>query len=172
MGNISSSSLFHFTNNFDYLTNILRDEFIPRYSLENLKIGSSNFNIAIPMICFCDIPLSNIKNHIEKYGDYAIGMSIEWAIEKKINPVLYLKDGSMLSNQLQQISNLVMEKSQQSPNNETIFPFTDILRYIKPFNGKFERKWNHYKNDDEKFYNEREWRYIPSIKDISKRICL
>ena len=166
MSNISSSSIFHFTNKFEYLKNILKDEFIPRYSLENLRIGKANFEIAIPMICFCDIPLSNIKQHIRKYGDYAIGMSIEWADNNGINPVIYLKDNSILSKQIQKVSTIIKPESQTDITNpEAIFALTDILRYIKPFNGSFSRDWNKYNEQDEKFYDEREWRYIPSIGD-------
>ena len=168
MGNISSSCLFHFTNKFEYLENILKDEFIPRYSLEKLVIGNSDIEIAIPMICFCDIPLSNIKRHINKYGNYAIGMSIKWAERNGINPVIYLKNNSLLSKQIQSIS-IVMKPEPQTDitNPNAIFALTDILRYIKPFNGPFNRNWNDYKEKDEKFYDEREWRYIPSIEDTT-----
>ncbi|MBC8385482.1 MAG: hypothetical protein H8E57_08200 [Candidatus Cloacimonetes bacterium] len=166
MGNISSSCLFHFTNKFEYLKNILRDEFIPRYSLENLTIGKADIEIAIPMICFCDIPLSNIKHHIRKYGNYAIGMSLEWAEKNGINPVIYLKNNSILSKQLQKISTIIKPDSHtEITNPEAILALTDILRYIKSFNGSFKRNWNSYENTDEKFYDEREWRYIPSIED-------
>lgn len=30
---------------------------------------------SLPMICFCDMPLSNISDHVEVYGHYAIGFN-------------------------------------------------------------------------------------------------
>ena len=77
---ISSNCLFHFTNSAENLLNILENEFNPRYCLENLKFldfspkMTDYFEIAIPMVCFCDIPLSKIKTHISIYGNYGIGM--------------------------------------------------------------------------------------------------
>ena len=81
---VSSNTLFHFTRDYDTLTKILKGmSFWPRYCQE----FGWNSGFAVPMTCFCDIPLSQIKNHIDTYGSYGIGMSKEFAIKNEINPI-------------------------------------------------------------------------------------
>jgi hypothetical protein len=89
---ISANTLFHFTSKLDYITNILTNEFTPRYCMESfgyLNEENNLLEIALPMVCFCDIPLSQIRNHIKNYGGYAIGLLKEWGISNGINPVMY-----------------------------------------------------------------------------------
>ena len=79
---ISSNSLFHFTNSAERLVGILKHTFRPRYCLEDLRMFTTSLDedeegswleLAIPMVCFCDIPLSKIKHHLTFYGNYGIG---------------------------------------------------------------------------------------------------
>ena len=78
---ISSNTLFHFINKREYLINILSNNFRPRYCFENLSCLYPNAGIpelldnAVPMTCFCDIPLSNIGNNLATYGNYGLGLS-------------------------------------------------------------------------------------------------
>ncbi|PIU57160.1 MAG: hypothetical protein COS88_01980 [Chloroflexi bacterium CG07_land_8_20_14_0_80_51_10] len=56
---LSADTLFHFTKSQDDLISILTNEFEPRYCIENLGFQTENQeNLAIPMVCFCDLPLS------------------------------------------------------------------------------------------------------------------
>lgn len=80
---ISPSTLFHFTNKSG-LKGILKDNFKMKYCLEKLPNRKESGSIAIPMVSFCDIKISEIKEYIEKYEKYGIGLSKEWANEKKI----------------------------------------------------------------------------------------
>lgn len=86
MSNISPNSLFHFTPKLEYLIEIFKRGFQPRYCFEDLKLNDSRsirgFNFGIPMTCFCDISLGQISNHINTYGGYGIGMTKEWGIKK------------------------------------------------------------------------------------------
>src|SRR3989304_3361018 len=100
MSILSSETLFHFTDSIIKLKSILKNEFYPRYSLESYPLDpkeSSILEIGVPMVSFCDIPLSRVKEHVTIYGYYGIGMSKEWAEKKGLNPVLYLYNGSDLS---------------------------------------------------------------------------
>ena len=95
--NISANTLFHFTRDYDKLINILKTHIKVRLCNEKCLFGGKDDRWSIPIACFCDIPLSNILDHTEKYGNYAIGIKKSWAIKKKITPVLYVHDYSAVS---------------------------------------------------------------------------
>jgi hypothetical protein len=95
---VSSNTLFHFTDSAENLIRILENDFLPRFCLEELELFRKGdtplIDMAIPMVCFCDLPLSNIGEQLSAYGNYGIGMSKEWGIRQGINPVLYLTPNS------------------------------------------------------------------------------
>lgn len=179
MGNISTNTVFHFTS-WTNLLGILKNNFLPKYSTETVHLfGAASVEIAIPMISFCDIPLSQIKEHVQDYGSYGIGMTKSWAFKNGLNPVIYLKKNSVLSNQFKNIFSSkefnkevskTLERCIPSPQEVTLdtginmlppillsfFSLINSLCYVKEYEGfstKSKRK--------KVFYNEREWRYVP-----------
>lgn len=159
MSKISSETIFHFTTKAEYLFKILENGFVPRYYPEIIDItGIKKAVFSIPMVCFCDIPLSQIKNHIETYGKYGIGMSSTWAKKSKLNPVIYLENDSQLTNSIvSEITSISKQKKEQIEKHKTF----NIFRYIKKYQGDFKRGSKIIKNV--KFYDEREWRYVPKV---------
>jgi hypothetical protein len=157
--NISSNTLFHFTNSLENLESILRDKFLPYYCFED-KIDR-----AIPMVCFCDLPLSQLKYHISVYGNYGIGLKKDWGILNKLNPVIYLSNDSVLDFQFMYMLNEFSPKLDVAINS-----INYIYGYLKPFKGDFEKNGIWHK--DYPFYNEREWRYILSPGDMDEKIFL
>lgn len=91
-----TSSLFHFTKNDDVIRSILETGIIPNYCKENLCYEDRDVVIGIPMVSFCDIPLTRTSEFTKRYGDFAIGLSKEWAIMNHINPILYVNDARVL----------------------------------------------------------------------------
>ena len=109
----SASSCFHYTKRITTLKSILQNglrysyafEEFPRGVVEALSNELTGFlsdnvlfpevkgaGIAIPMISFCDIPLSRSHQHVRKYGRYAIGLNRDYLLdvyEKFFNPVIY-----------------------------------------------------------------------------------
>lgn len=166
--NPRSSTLFHFTRGIDALKAILVEGFWPRYCLEdfswyNTEIG----HIAYPMVCFCDIPLSRINQHVAFYGEYGLGMSLEWGRKNGLNPVVYLSPTSPLTTSVRNVLTNIR------PNKETHYyngaiDTNHIISYIKPLEG-----WLPILSSvppppvPKQFYQENEWRYVPNNASVT-----
>ncbi len=96
MPSFRTSSLFHFTKDPGVLLKILETGLIPNYCREDLSYFDREVNVGVPMISFCDIPLTRTSMFKARYGEYAIGLSKEWALNKQINPILYVNDERIL----------------------------------------------------------------------------
>lgn len=180
---ISANTLFHFTNSREQLLNILNVQFQPHYCIEDFRAFYPNLptpiEIAIAMICFCDIPLANAKRHIDTYGSFGIGLSKEWGMKYGISPVLYTFPNATLGKFLGRILDFV-EKS-TSHNYEKLKDIRhisqDIFCHFKPYEGYLWRNGS-YKDELIRFYDEREWRFVPEAlrfqipNIISKKECL
>ncbi|MDP3387888.1 MAG: abortive infection system antitoxin AbiGi family protein [Eubacteriales bacterium] len=90
MSTIRTSSIFHYTRYFSNLKSILVEGLIPNFCLETFTKDSSEvYTIGIPMVSFCDIPLTRI-HYFSRYGFYGIGLSKKWAMYNQVNPILYV----------------------------------------------------------------------------------
>jgi hypothetical protein len=166
MSVISSNTLFHFTNSADSLISIIKNGFYPKFCLEEISVYSvlkdENKEIASPMTCFCDLPLSQIDKHLDFYGKYGIGMSIEWGKSNGLSPILYVHDNSNILNLIKQLGKRVynVEPLDESSNlyDNAFVEIIELCSYLKPYKGKM---WRTNKYESKKFYDEREWRYIP-----------
>lgn len=169
MSNISSNSLFHFTPKKEYLISILKQTYVPRYCYEETKLSDKSeragFESAIPMVCFCDISLSQMTNHIKMYGGYGLGMTKEWGIRKKLNPIIYVNPNSNISESVSQMAeNLyqALDKHCSEITQNIWDEYMNLSNFLKPYEGNFKRGNKTHK--DVRFYNEREWRYAPKIE--------
>lgn len=154
---VSSKTLFHFTKEYDTLIAILRcGGFWPRYCRETGWGKDGNSEWAIPMACFTDIPFRFLTEHMDWYGNYGIGMSKEWAIKNgRISPILYLNQMSA------QVLNNISKRSRK--NGWSLSDYT-LFSLIKRYEGATEDK--HTKRQRKKIlYDEREWRYIPTVPE-------
>lgn len=96
MSNYRTSSLFHYTT-YNGLKSILKQGIIPNYCKEDFSIDGDRFAIGIPMVSFCDIPLTRTKEFTKRYGHHAIGIRKEWAVKNGINPILYINDENIIT---------------------------------------------------------------------------
>lgn len=178
MNPISSSSLLHFTKRKSALKGILEKGFRFSYCCEDTLAtinmneahpeGASFFrpsnnakaHIAIPMICFCDIPITRAKSHSNIYGKYILGINKDMAqtvYGDSLNPVLYrTSDNIKLA-----LSDLSVIKAGNNIDvsgcHNHLQSINHIIGSTKPYSGNFKNKSNHC------FYDEREWRIlIPS----------
>lgn len=170
MNPVSSESLFHFTKSKEAFWGILQN--LPRYSfsVEPLPGGAFlsesdtmgeffntlcgyNYQI-IPMICFCDIPLTRAHVHADKYGEYVFGFdkstlvkltsSLGWS---SLNPLFYYneKDAKHLITKVFNHLNAIDCKDRE---------------YISRFFGLFKPITEKIGDKVFRYYEEREWRLI------------
>ncbi len=101
-----SHTLFHFTNSNDTLKLILKGGFWPKYCLEDVKWVDFNDHkfIAYPMVCFCDIPLSRVGEHVKFYGEFGLGLTKEWAVTNSLSPVHYINASSNIPNAFKELA--------------------------------------------------------------------
>jgi hypothetical protein len=160
---LSATSLFHYTKGgMPALKGILSEGFRVKYNLElhpRVMAGGTNIPyesittptfsegssitfprvdyLGIPMVSFCDIPLSSIRDHLETYGfeykyeefgrekskkvGYAIGLTKAWGKRNEMNPLLYLVFGSKLARRI--FSAFIETKQKQT--NESELPEAD-----------------------------------------------
>jgi hypothetical protein len=174
---LSTEYLSHFTKSFENLINIVKDGFKPNICKElaiderptqkhktfinpfadffdEEETESQNVKRYIPMVCFCDIPSKFAKTHREIYGQYGILLTKQWAIDHGISPIIYLPENSKLHTIFYNISGLIKKSidnysSDVAPMKEEINKLQEYIKAYKKENEKY------------KYYDEREWRYIP-----------
>lgn len=158
----SASVLFNFMDKLEWLIEIIEnkkisarycDEDIQYLELENLK------KVAIPMKCFCDINFHKLDSHLKCYGGYGIGLSKEWGIKNKIQPVQYIVKSSETANMYKSaFEEAIRKKGASSLKN--YLPMQ--LMYMKPIVGKFKNRTD--ENETIKYFtDECEWRFIPDL---------
>ncbi len=158
---VSSRTLFHFTHTAENLVGILTSDFLPRFCLEEFESfrtqdGDPVFDMAVPMVCFCDLPLTNIPEHLSFYGNYGIGLTKEWGIRRGLNPVLYVSPQSDCNTHLLRVCAYAMAR----PGATSFRDFIELLSFVKPVHGEMFR---HDEMVERYFYDEREWRYVPRL---------
>lgn len=156
-----TKSLFHFTNSLQTLCSILEEGFWPRYCNEYIGwVTDDPEFIGIPVVCFCDIPLSRLTEHTAFYGNFGIGMTQKWGIDNGLNPVFYISKDSTLFPPLKGLFENPHPKVDDSK-----FWVMQTLGYTKPLIGKMKRGED---KIDKSFYDECEWRYVPVIYEGTK----
>ena len=159
---LSSNSIIHFTKTSEVLKEILRDNFKIHFCVENVDIIS----YASPMVSFCDIPLSEVKEHIGKYGSYGIGLTKEWAQREKLNPVLYLNKGSAISKSYKRLYDSIITAENIADLTDNEKDMLNVLRYFKNYQADLVRGGEVIK--DYRYSDEREWRFSPDYEDCNE----
>jgi hypothetical protein len=167
--NVSSSVLFHFTRSVDRLKGILKNGFFPRYCLEysldpgDRKAASKRRPpmYAVPMVCFCDLPTSLIHKHLKAYGPYGIGLDKKWGLENGVAPVTYTHHWAQTRRPILRLTTEAVRTGDEKAADD----LKVLAAYTKPFLGpQWREKARPRLKRDVAFYDEREWRYVPSVR--------
>lgn len=153
--NLSSETLFHFTDSFDILNLILTNGFQVRYIYE--KMPKIKVGYLVNTVCFCDIPLGAVKYHLNWYGNYGIGLNRPYAKDMGISPVHYIHSKS---------PHIVFSSSYENLGKLKLSKITPYLKQVKGkqlfYNEETQLPYWKWK----KFYEEREWRYLSKNPDV------
>ena len=172
------STVFHFTNEYCTLIDSLKSRsFKLSYAKEHVDFGNENRHFAVPMVSFCDLRIKETLPHIEKYGQFGIGLSKEWATGSGLNPVLYLTNNNEISknfitdlSQFFQILTMPGEMSEKEVANGQVLSeiynrYLNIMRFIKNYEGILSRKG---RDEFYRFADENEWRYVLPLNSDTK----
>ena len=162
---LSANTLIHFTKNKENLKGILSDNFKVFNCREDVSLTGVVATYHVPMVSFCDIPLSEIKEHISKYGTYGLGMTKEWGMRNGLNPVLYIAPNSTLSESYRcALTHFYAKKDAKvDGQEEALKALLDIARYLKNYEGSLTRLSEVIPNY--RFSDEREWRFVPPYSE-------
>lgn len=174
---VSANTLFHFTAK-ESLKGILNSKgFFAQYSeehFEDILPETSIYRITlIPLISFCDLTITQLARdsvHTIDFGNYGIGLTKTWGIKKRVSPVVYVHKNSQPSTQLYNLIKLFRQYDKEHEAEVMISQarreLVDSFKFIKPYQGRFQ-KGNEIpqERDDIVYYNEREWRYCPPLKN-------
>ena len=156
---LSASTLFHFTDSKDSIKKILEENFKVFYCKETPHLGDNKLIFYVPMVSFCDIPLSEVKEHISKYGKYGIGLTKNWGGINGLNPVLYVSKNSFLSTSYICAARHFADVETLDDLSNEQKSLVDVLRYIKSYEADLTRKG--ITTPNYRFSDEREWRFVP-----------
>lgn len=166
---IHANSLFKFMHKLEYLESIIRDKKVyPRYVVEPvdyLKLKNIR-NMAFPMICFCDINLHNLDEHINKYGNYGIAFSKEWGVKQNIQPIQYINTNSALRKDFTTVFNKALKDDPQTKTEENYinYLFHQVM-FFKPYEKRKSGMIS-------RFIDECEWRHIARVSDYDYPLVL
>ncbi|MRG47565.1 hypothetical protein GFS24_20755 [Chitinophaga sp. SYP-B3965] len=168
--------VFHYTKKIDFLLDILASGFKPSYCKESIN----DVEYYIPMVSFCNIPLMDVDDYI-RYGEYGIGLSLEWAVKNGISPVVYVHENTPFADLHRKINTThtpriveaVMKDvfaKVENPNGKPAH-FDKEIAFLVEINQitvpalQFFKNWKtEYDGKEITTYLEREWRFVPEVQ--------
>jgi hypothetical protein len=164
-----ATSLYRYMGGWKWFKAAIKQgEFTPRVSDEDFSWLTSDgkpWQLMMPMVSFCDIPLERSKYHRGDYGDYVIGLSKEWGMRAGLNPLLYINDSSDMAVRLvRRFSRLITKSPLVADDFKEAW---SLMPYLKPCigdqvrAGRRNQAWRHSICVGIHFEQEMEWRYVP-----------
>lgn len=158
----SANTLFRFFTKPEYLFGTIeKHALIPRYYGENVEyLNIGQHQVYYPMICFCDITIHRLAEHLNVYGQYGIAFSKAWGVRHGIQPLQYVNRNSVLCSDFSKAFTSAIISEADTP--EANFLLTQMY-YMKPIEGNMPRNG---KDIFKNFTDECEWRFIPNVAAI------
>lgn len=181
--------LFHYTLSIEKIHCIISNGFSPSYCMEEI----TDLVYLIPMVSFCNIPIRDVDLYM-RYGNYGLGMSVDWALKNRISPVIYIHENSPFNSLHSDINKILLwdlangqlteaqRQFQEAMDKGVAYNFSPQAdeRHIKLLSNinmvtvpalQFFKNWKvEYEGQELITYQEREWRFIPNLETEKKII--
>lgn len=162
--NNRSCILLHHTRKYESLISILTYGLKVCYSKEHFN---TDFYAAIPMICFCDIPISRLSEHVDSYGSYAIGFNKRQLMRKYthlLNPVNYIVSERQIKI-AEKIRKETLDSVQQYKGSQVSSTLEDLDRSVISYSDAsyligYMKPYSDNKKKGKDYYGECEWRIL------------
>lgn len=118
-----------------------------------------NHKFAIPLVSFCDIPPALVEEHARMYGKNGIAFKPEFKTKYALSPLFYINKKTSVSTLLTALNvqaGRIIDDCQRCTIENLV---KKLLLNCKPYEGYYKR--NGIEDQEYRFYDEREWRYIP-----------
>ena len=138
--------------------------FRPSFCLEEYNFDL-DCHCAFAVICFADLLAFEVADHMSQFdADSYIILSKEWANRNSLSPVIYYTKESIVGHCLKLLVNSEPVVNKQYP---MIYNSLNIIwAFYKKYSGHYYQRDSHsFSLEEVQFYKEREWRYIPLVKD-------
>lgn len=179
---LENNSIAHHTSSVSTLNKILKAEaFKVQYCTERIYVNKSkSVHIAVPMVSFADIrptdyvrafwkPKSDDTPRLGYYGDYAIGLSKDWATKKNVMPIIYVPKSKEPGDVWAENTPIAALKAKAKKNidkrlrGKLIRGLPPIASFCKHYVGVLEKEEESTRNIikiDYSFHLEQEWRFV------------
>ena len=117
---LSSNVIWHQTRKEAFFEILKSKKLCVSYSQEEIM---PKLRLAFPMICLCDLPLSEFASNNWTYGEYAIGFKRDWVIRNGFNPVCYYHHQSNLMQRMYTLVRDAISESLSGVMNMAIYFF-------------------------------------------------
>lgn len=164
---LSSNILWHQTNKESFYKIIKSKSLTCSYCLESFL--DNQHKMGFPMISLSDIPLADIGEYLDQYGGYSLGFSRKWVVENGFNPVWYCEKSNRATVQHKQ---MLLDSYKNKQENLIASNLTLLFyygAYMKEIEGNLEVKSKNIKYNNYRFYDEREYRYIPDYNVLIQK---
>jgi hypothetical protein len=114
---------------------------------------------------------------MKNYGEYGIGLKKEWGIRNNLSVVNYTNKESAKASGMRLITTIYSKIIQSNLDHNDLAVFQNayslLLMLTKPYEGfKIDKNGRHNRNNIYRFYDEREWRYIPLVDKLRWSLSL
>lgn len=164
-----TTHLYHCTE-FDSLINILGScAFWPSFCLEKADYLEEPQDFAFAMVCFADLINNEVETHLHKFKkDSYLCMNRNWARHNFLSSVIYYEKGTLLPTVFKHVVDIEVKKLLE--NGGEMDHQSQMVSLMTAFFKQYEgHYWNDKINDWSKektiFYTEREWRFVPIVKN-------